>query len=216
MKNNSLYKIIEKNSDLDFDRTKVSQYVLQLKFCQCEHKRQKIKFLLFKSLSKLYIKAVNNFFKLVESFPPEKVIHTNEDISAQCYIIMDKCVENTKVANIKSFYFYLNTSLNRGIYRLFEKNYKKHYSVVSNSSDNDITMLNRKHNHHFDMSEIDLRGFSDIELEIIKFKISGEKLKVFLKEKGITDLEFSIMFETVKLKLIKLYDYKPDNNKANI
>ena len=205
-----------RDANKNYSSKKVSQYIIRLKYCKDEVGKQRIKLLLFMALSKLFVKAINNFFSLVESFPPEKVIHTNQDISCECYIIMDRCVENLKVAEVKKFYFYLNTSLNRGIYRLFERNYKKHYDVVSNTADSEALMLNKKHHHHFDMSEIDLRGFTEIEIDIINFKVSGEKLKVFLKSKKMTDLEFSEAFEQIKIKLIKLYNYEPTNHQANI
>lgn len=211
MINKNLYLMLLRDVNKNYNSKKVSQYIIRLKFCKNEKGKQEIKLLLFMALSKLFVKAVNNFFSLVESFPAEKVIHTNQDIACECYIIMDRCVENLKVSEVKKFYFYLNTSLNRGIYRLFERNYKKHYDVVSNTADSEALMMNKKHHHHFDMSEIDLRGFSELEVDIINFKISGEKLKVFLKSKKLTDLEYSEMLEHIKLKLIKLYAYEPDN-----
>lgn len=211
MMNKNLYLMLLKDVNKNYNSKKVSQYIIRLKFCKNDKGKQEIKLLLFMALSKLFVKAVNNFFSLVESFPSEKVIHTNQDIACECYIIMDRCVENLKVSEVKKFYFYLNTSLNRGIYRLFERNYKKHYDVVSNTADSEALLMNKKHNHHFDMSEIDLRGFSELEVDIINFKISGEKLKVFLKLKKLTDLEYSEMLEHIKFKLIKLYDYEPDN-----
>ena len=63
--NSNLYSILEKNSNKNYDKNKISQYIIKLKFCNDESKKSDIKFLLFKSLSKLIIKAVNNFFCLV-------------------------------------------------------------------------------------------------------------------------------------------------------
>jgi hypothetical protein len=210
----NLFGYLLKDSNKNYNLKLVSQCIIKLKYCKDEKTLQETKLLLFRRMSKLIVKAINNFFSLVDSFPEEKILHSQNDIAIECYIIMNTCVKNLKITEVKKFYFYLNTSLNRGIYRIYERNYKKHFDVISNTDDNQNLMMNKKHHHHFDMTEIDLRSFSVLEISIIKFKVSGEKLKPFLKENKLTDLEFSELFNVVKQKLTQLYGR--DNNNTNI
>lgn len=200
------YSILVKCSNVDYDRKQASKLILLIKHCKNENKIQTLKLELFKKSSKLLIKAINNFFKLTENFPKEKVIHENIDIAVECWFIFDRCVQNIKIEDHKKYSFYINTSLNRGIYRLFEKHYKKHYDVVSSSDANEISISFAKVNPSVDLTDIDLiNNFTELEIEIINFKVSGDKLRDFLKKFNINNSDYNIHLDNIKIKMLRIY-----------
>lgn len=201
----SLYEDLLKYSNKQYDAPFVSRSLLYIKFGKSDKKRDELKLQVFYFQSKFIIKAINNFFSLVKTISEEKVIHTKEDIASECYIVMSKCIENLKIKDLKKFCFYLNTSLNRAMYRLYEKQYKKHFDVLPNNEDTEIMVNNTGYDDQFDLTSIDLKDFSIIEIEIIRFKFSGDKLSVFLETMSLSSSDFQIHLDNIKLKLIELY-----------
>lgn len=201
-----IFNTLLKNSNNPFEAKLISKYLIQLKYSNNNRVKDELKWKIFISTSKLFVKAINNFFYLVQTIPFEKIIHTNEDIASECYIVMSNCIDNLQIHHIKKFYFYLNTSLNRHIFRLYEKNYKKHFDVVNNIDSNVLRAENKGYLHHFDMSSIDLVDFNELEINIIKFKMSGGgKLSVFLKKEKLSSIDFFEKLELIKIKLIERY-----------
>lgn len=202
-----LYALILKHSNVEYDRKRASQIILLIKHCEREHKIEQYKFELFKLSAKLLIKAINNFFKLVENIPEKKILHENIDIVSECWLIFDRCVKNIKIKDHSKYNFYLNTSLNRGIHRVYEKYYKKHFDVVTNDQVMEFGLTTAKSSMSMaDLTELDLSmNFSEIEIKIINFKISGEKQVVFLKNENMTNTQYSELFEGIKEKILNLY-----------
>lgn len=203
MKN--IYRLLLNNAEYSFDRRKANQLIVKIKKGNSEKVINESKEELFMCLAKIIVKAINNFFNLTKDIADTKILHTREEICSECFIIMSKCVQNSDISSIKKFYFYFNTSLNRGIYRIYQKTYKKHFDVLESSEKTDNLLISKKYSQHIDCSEIDLKGFSEIELEVIKFKISGQKLNIFLKKNKIPASQYYIVFEDVIKKLEELY-----------
>ncbi len=201
----SLYNELTKGVNKQYDRNFVCRALLQMRHSNNEILIDELKLKIYYAHSKLIVKAVNNFFSLLKTISPEKVLHTQEDIASECYIVLSNCVNNFKRDELKKFYWYLNSSLNRAMYRLYERQYKKHFDLLPNTEDTEMLMLNTGYNDHFDLTEIDLKDFSNLEIEIIKFKFSGEKLSVFLKIMKINNSQFTEGLEGVKTKLTNLY-----------
>jgi hypothetical protein len=165
-----------------------------------------MKFDLFKKSSKIIIKAINNFHKLTENFSKEKIIHEDEDIALECWAIFDTCIKNIKIIDHKKYIFYLNTSLNRGVYRIFERHYKKHYDVVSSSNSENISIVSSRVNDNVDLIDLDLKNnFSEVEISIIEFKVSGEKLNIFLKKSNLSSNQYNEYLDSIKNRMLELY-----------
>lgn len=209
-KEKTMYEILRKNSEYTYDNKRINRLIIRCKRTADERKTRQYKKELFIALSKIIVKAVNNFFNLIKDIDENKVVHTKEDISSECFYIMNKCVESLKISALHKFCFYLNTSLNRGIYRLYEKNYKKHFNVIRNSFETENILNNRCYTHHFDCSEIDLKCFTEDELMFIKFKISGQKLNLFLKRNKMLATTYYEISESVVSKLKSLYGEDED------
>ena len=56
---------------------------------------------------------------------------------------------------------------------------------------------------------VDLVRFTELECDIIKFKISGEKLNNFLSEKKVTNKTYYDSLKNIKTKLQQLYHENP-------
>lgn len=201
----SLYSELVRSSNKVYDANFVCRALLQIKFSDNESLKNDLKLRIFHSQSKLIVKAINNFFSLLKTIPPEKILHTSEDIASECYIVMFKCIDNLQISNLKKFYFYLNTSLNRAMYRLYERQYKKHFDILPNTDDVELVMMNSGYDDQFDLTSVDLKTFSDLEIKIIEFKFSGDKLSTFLKVMKITNADYQENLELIKEKLIDLY-----------
>lgn len=203
--NGNILSVLQKNCNRPFETKKILKYLIQLKYSNNVRMKDELKMKIFIGASKLFIKAINNFSSLTQNISNEKMLHTPEDVASECYLVMSNCIDNLQIQNVKKFYFYLNTSLNRRMFRLYERNYKKHFDVVNNTEDNIIKMRNKGYNHHFDMSEIDLNDFNELELEIIKFKFTGDKLSNFLKKEHIPSTQYYEILEGIKVKLLERY-----------
>lgn len=212
MENGDLYAILTKHSRPDYDKDEVSKLIFKIIHCKCERKVSAYKYELFKRSAKLLIKAINNFYKLVETIPKDKLIHSQSDIASECWFIFDRCVTNIKVCDHKKYNFYLNTSLNRGVYRIFERNYKKHFDVLSNSEASEVLILTKRISNEVDLTDMDINNnFSAIEIEIINFKVSGEKLRVFLKKQNLSNNQYTEYLDVIKKKMTELYSDKEED-----
>jgi len=180
-------------------------HVVVIKRTKSLQAQQATKYKLFFIVSKLVIKAINNFNHLTRTIPKHKILHSSDDIAMECYVAFDTCIRNVEMKDLKKFYFYLNTALNRAVYRLFEKQYKRYFNIVENTEENSYLLSNAGYNQHFDFSEIDLSNFSELELNVLKFKLEGGKINTFLKQFDIPNKVFYETFEIVKGKLTVLY-----------
>jgi hypothetical protein len=203
--NASLYGELMNHAEINYSNKVISNYIVIIKQTKSATALQNMKYKLFFALSKLTIKAINNFNHLTRNVPRHKLLHTPEDIAIECYVIYDTCLRDTEINYAKKFYFYLNTSLNRAIYRLFEKQYQCYFNVVENTKENEYLLLNAGYNQHFDFSEVDLSALNELELDILRFKIEGGKLNQFLKEHNLQSALYNQMFGSIKQKLYNLY-----------
>jgi hypothetical protein len=201
----SLYAQLLREGDSTYSNKVIAAHVVVIKCTKSLKAQQTTKYRLFFILSKLFIKAINNFNHLTKTVPKHKILHTPEDIAMECYLTFDTCLKNVDMRDVKKFYFFLNTALNRGMYRLYEKQYKKYFNIVENTDENAHLLNNAGYSQHVDFSEVDLKDFTALELDILKLKVQGGKLSVFLKEQQIPSAVFHKTFEGIKEKLTELY-----------
>lgn len=201
----SLYLELVTRADAPYDTRLVNAYIILIKKTKSVKAQDVARHKLYFLLSKVFVKAINNFNSLTRTIPKHKVLHTNEDIAAECFLILDKCVEKLNMEYIKLFYFYLNSSLNRAIYRIYEKQYRRGFVVIHNTEENGYLLNNKGYDQHIDFSEIDLMSLNEMELEVLKFKVTGNKLSVFLKEHKIPSTIFYSNLESAKVKLLEVY-----------
>lgn len=201
----SLYAQLLKQAECDCNSKLIGAYVIVIKRTKSLRTQQEVKLRLFFCLSKLIIKAINNFNHLTKNVPKHKVLHSPEDIAMECYERYDACLQSVEMGSLKKFYFFLNTALNRAIYRIYEKQYKRYFNVVDNTDENSHLLTNAHYNQHIDFSEVDLMQFTEVELDILRFKVEGGKLNVFLKEHDMVGATFHKILEGIKEKLSVIY-----------
>jgi len=209
----TLYNSIIKKSNENIDHKLVSKLVIQYRKCSSsvpEYLKEKMKYDLFIELSRLTIKAVNNYFYLIASFPEEKIIQTQEDIANECFILYSIALDKVDVRKFKNFCFYLNSTYNRGIYRLFEKHYKKNYNLVNIDGDSVEKLIDKKKvNEQVDLTDFELEKYFDsLEIAYIEAKCSGITAREFSKKYSCSKLEFDELEAGVKEKMRKLYKIK--------
>lgn len=201
----SLYSELIVQSEAPYDTRLVNAYIILIKKTKSKRAKEVARYKLYFLLSKVFVKAINNFNSLTRTIPKHKVLHSNEDIAGECFLILDKCVEKLKMEYIKLFYFYLNSSLNRAIYRIYDKQYRRGFVIIDNTEENGYLLNNKGYDQHIDFSEIDLMSLNEMELEVLKFKVTGNKLSIFLKEHKIPSTVYHDNLESAKLKLLEVY-----------
>lgn len=208
MKN--LYLLIEKNSLYNLNTKRLHKCILRIKLSRSltERQRQDLMFELYCVCSSIIMKAVNNFYHLTKNYHKTKIIHTREDIAMECYIGLNNCVKNMKLKDYKKFHFYLNSGLNRIIYRLYQRNYLKHSSIIENTEESEFVIENTsKYLQSVDLTEIDLKnvGLTDIEMKILVMRVEGIKFQDFLRDNKMSQAVYRENMENLKNKVTKLY-----------
>jgi hypothetical protein len=157
---------------------------------------------IFKSMSGIIIKNVNNFFNLIKGVDNSLIIHEKDDIVSECYLILNKCIEKFDISLKDSkFYFYYNKALSSGLYRIQERTYHGRYENVC------ITELNRKSNkvHTLQPSNpllLDL-SFSENEILLINSRVEQISMKDFCLNNNISKVEYNNMLSNIKDKINK-------------
>lgn len=211
----NLFRVLLKHSSKPYDNKQVGKRLVLL------HKHRNLTpalrgqyiYELFCFTSNITIKAINNFNNLTKNVPESKMVHTEEDIVNECYIGLDRCVKNMKFDKYREFHFYYNSCLNKIIYRLYEKYYEKHFSVVENTDNVIIKAENyhRKSEFLVDFTDVDIEGMNltDAEREILKVKMEGSEFQPLLKRLKMMPAQYKKCVESLKLKLIEFYNLDP-------
>lgn len=110
----------------------------------------------------------------------------------------------------KKFHFYYNSTLNRIIYRIYERNYKKHQVLLENTESVELKTMNhsRKSDSEFDLMEIDINGigFTDIEMEIVEMRSQGQDFGALMKRHKMLPSQYKVHIESIKSKLVNFYN----------
>jgi hypothetical protein len=215
MTEKTLYQNISTNSNKNYNTKEITRLIILIKKSAKQDKISEYKYQLFIGLSKIVLKAVNNFFSICKNYdvPEEKIIHEGEDIVIECFLVLEKCLENVNLKYLKMFFFYFNSGLNRAMFRIYKKNYEKYANTVVNTEENENYVMGRiKYNHHFDFTGIDLASFTEIELAIVEHKLDNGKLKDFLKENDLPAIRYYEIWAEVQAKIFEIYK-DPETNK---
>ena len=168
---------------------------------------EKSKRKIFEYVGKMVVKNVNNFFNLIKDIEKGQVIHEQDDIVSECYVIVDKCIDKFNMTEKHyKFYFYLNKSLSQGLYRLKEKNYgvkTQKYSFIAAS---DVVDYDKKTFSYIKNYPLFLeKNFSNKEILLMQSKLQEEKIDDFCKKAEMTKSEYYRVLKSVKIKIEKNY-----------
>lgn len=213
----SLYKLISKKSEYNYDKKVTNRclVVMRKSTTISQQKRDELLIELFLNCSSIVLKSINNFKFLVKDVPKSKIIHSNEDIVNECFIVIHRCVINMRWEDLNKFHFFYNSALNRVMFRIFERQYKKHLNVLENTEENEYKTMNTKSLSHVDFFDFECEkyNFTEIELKLVKMKTEGHNFQEFLKENKMSHATYKSVMESIKLKISNMYkdDQFPDS-----
>ena len=201
------HDIFDDNEPL-FDRKLVNKNILILKKGVNPIELDKAKVNLFKLMKKVIVKNVKNYSKLSRNSPVHEDCLDEEEMYAEAYIVMIKCVENFKINKKNCFYFYFNKSLSRNFYRMFDKEIRKKenfnsfesYSInSSNSSINDELYGVEMVIDSLDLDEFDKR--------VVLSKLDYQKKDDFIvNNEDATVSKYYASIRKIKIQLQKLIE----------
>jgi hypothetical protein len=207
MDSTNLLREIKKNGNKAYKQALLSKYLIDIKnnVGLSEREIERIKILAFILSSKIIIKSINNFFSLIKNseFEKNNIVHEEQDIMIECFIVFENCVKNLKISKIKYFPFYLNNALNRAIFRIYNKSYNKYQGTIQNTDDNEKYLLDRIKGDVIKINtfDIDLMCLSDFELQIVESRYVCEKAKEFCDRTNTSMALYKETLEIIKKKL---------------
>lgn len=160
----------------------------------------KYKISLFKKMSKVVVKNVDNFFYLTKNHS-KQVFHTKDDLVIECYLVFEKCIRDFDHRKFSDFLWYYNKALSRAVLRIVEKNYNKHMNVdsIEEKHDSSNFVENEADFTDYYMSKLNL---SRLERRIIKSRLNKEKIEEFLKRnRDVNENSYYKNLNQVKEKL---------------
>lgn len=194
---------------LSHNNQQILKHILICKYSNNTYLVDKNKVLLFRRLSFITVKQVNGFFSLLKNYHG-KVLHTPDEIVAECFIVLDRCINKCDwKRNKKNFYFYYNKAVTNAVYRLYQNNYEKHCNCIGYKKEHEDVKkcnldLSGLIDHYLNISEL-----NEVERKIALSKLNGECMRDFLKKNKDLNKDFCEGLRNVREKLQFL---KEENN----
>lgn len=193
--------------DPKFDRKLASKYVLVIKKGMGSTSTDAAKVNLFKLMKRIVVKNVKNYASLSRNSSVTEQCFEEDEMYAEAFIVMMKCVENFKVSKRNCFYFYFNKSLSRNFYRMFYKEVRK--SEVH--KEYEIFSLDTFAFNDFDYENLSLTlhnlGLDEFDKRVLESKLRYEKKDEFIvNNEDATVSRYYSSIRKIKEKLKKLID----------
>lgn len=190
----------KKKLDTEYNPKLVNKIILIIQRSSDEQKKKDNLLILFEMMKNVVTKNVTNFMTLSKNSELQEIYGVG-DLRSESFIIMKKCVDNYKVNKNNNFYFYLNKSLSRNLYRRYEKELKKSALPLI---DYEIEPTSVRVTNTFDDTELLFKSlnFTDIEKLVSISRMKYEKKDVFLqKNQNISSQQYYEAIKTIKEKL---------------
>lgn len=197
----------EKNSC--YNKNKANALVIKIRGTKDVGKMNKYRMELFKMMSKIVVKNINNYLKLTLHSPVKDDSNNQDEMQSEAFIVLDNCVKNYKMKADTDFYFYFNSSLNRNFYRMFSELLRKNdrLQVISdyikvfsgdakNYAEEDVAFL------------VDQLGLTEMESRVLFSKVIQQSKQDFLKSnKKMDSQKYQICIANIKIVLTKFKDH---------
>lgn len=177
---NSLVNLSEKTI---YKPQAASRCVILAKRCSDPSVVEQSKFELFKLLSTILVKNIENFYFLSKNY--RDVFHTREDLIGEAYIVFEACLKNFDFRKGKIFYFYYNKALTRAFSRIIDRSYYKHSSSIRFKPEHEsVIMFNASSRQNPDFTDFYFDQFrlTDKERRVVKARMEKKKIQTFLDE----------------------------------
>jgi len=197
---------------IEYDEQRVVQSILICRKCGEEKVLERHRVRLFRYLSKIIVKNINNFAFLTCEYERE-LVFTKNDLISECYIVLEKCICSFDLRKKKSFYWFYNKALSRHLLRLIERNCRKHIKDIGidlvKTSVNGITTTSEIDFLNYYLNKID---FTDEEKKLIESRLSMVKLNDYVKKVvGMNGSRYYQLLQSVKQKITKFYEQDHQN-----
>lgn len=163
--------------------------------------------LLFKMMGNIVRKNISNYCNLARNVWDGEM-ETRDEILSDCYMMFDKCCYKFLICKQYNFYFYFNKGLSRMLFKKYTQ-YYTHSTTKNNIERVSLTLKNVVSTNGNESWELDLLyekiGLNELEIMIVKSRISGKRISQFLKENPeITTSQYSKILKKVKKILIDI------------
>lgn len=162
------------------------------------------KMYIFKMMQDIVKKNVCNYINLLEGIGCIE-IPDRDEVIADCFVMLYKCISKFRISPKNSFYFYFNKSLSRNFYRAYQKEVRNSGVELTDAI---ATMHpNLRTNGDFDTIEtlMDSLYFDAIDKRITRSRLLGQRTSEFLKKnKDITVNQYSKSLKKIK-EIINFY-----------
>lgn len=192
------------------DRKLVNRHVLIIKKGTSERAVENSKLTLFKLMKKVVIKNVKNYVNLAYNSPVTERCLDEDEMYAESFIVMMKCVKNFSVKKGNCFYFYFNKSLSRNFYRMFDKeirkldNHKKYETQIKHVNSSYDVYKDDIYSIEFVTESLQL---DDFDRRVLKSKLLFEKKDDFIvNNKDATVSRYYSSIRKIKSQLQILKD----------
>lgn len=195
------------NETLPHESKKIIQHILVCQYSHNEQAKARNKILLFRRLSFIVVKQVNNFFFLARNYG-KSVFHTKDELVAECFITLDRCAGNFDwINNRTNFYLYYNKSLSRDMFRLFERHYLKHGNCISIEEKHHKVCTCEQNNDGLIEHYMDQAKLNDQEKRVVESRLKSQRLRDFYNEnEDMSGSTFYKVLDSAKEKLSFLKD----------
>jgi len=196
---------LEKES---YDNTQVIRCLIICKKSTNLGAVEKGKLTLFRMMSKIIVKNIDNFFYLTRNHNKE-IFHTKDDLISECFIVLHGCLRNFDRKRNKDFFWYFNKSLTRAMLRIVDRNYNKHLMVDRVQQNHEDFVFISSNNNGIDFIDFYLEklNFTDDEKRVVNSKLMKEKVSDFLEQNiDITWNKYFKCLGDIKEKLKTLRD----------
>lgn len=159
--------------------------VILVKHCSKEHKVVDSKLELFKLLSTIIVKNIENFFYLAKNYDHDKIFHSKEDLVGEAYLVLEQCLKNFDTRRGKQFYLYYNKALTRAFLRIIDRSYQKHSGTIRIKPEYESHVFQspaRPETADFTDFYLDAAGLTDEQQRVVKSKLNKQRIQEFLDD----------------------------------
>ena len=180
----------------------INSVILRIKY---GHRKERTirgyKMYIFKMMHDVVKKNIFNFINLLSNGTDCREIPSHDDVLAEVYIMFDKCIEKYKVKRGNNFYYYFNKALSRNFFREYRQIQRS--TGVELSDAMEVTHPNLHYNHaHYSMDMLlEKLHLSEIECNVIRSRLKGQKVTEFIKENNMTNSQYLKILRKIKKKI---------------
>ena len=188
-----------------------SKCIILVKRCSNEKVVLESKMELYRLLSSIIVKNIENFYYLTKNY--QDVFHTKEDLISEAYVVFEACLKNFDIKRGKLFYMYYNKALTRAFLRIIDRNYLKHANAVRIDPKHETYVFASQSSYaevDFTDMHFDIFQLSEGARKVARSKLNKQKIQDFLDEPENQDITWNKYFQLLAEAKLKLQPLKAE------